>query len=76
MKNACLTILVLGAIFAPLTISTAQAQEVTDTASPGLAIGTRAPAFKLKDQFGQNQSNETLQGANGTVLLFVRSADL
>jgi cytochrome oxidase Cu insertion factor (SCO1/SenC/PrrC family) len=43
--------------------------------SLGLEIGQRAPAFALPDQFGHEQSNETLKGSKGTVLLFFRSAD-
>lgn len=43
--------------------------------SIGLAVGQKAPAFSLRDQFGRVQSLETLKGANGTVLLFFRSAD-
>ena len=43
--------------------------------SVGLEIGQPAPAFVLPDQFGHMQSNETLKGSNGTVLLFFRSAD-
>jgi peroxiredoxin len=45
------------------------------TNSIGLDAGQRAPAFASADQFGQEESNETLKGANGTVLLFYRSAD-
>ena len=41
----------------------------------GLDIGQRAPAFALPDQFGREQSNETLKGSQGTVILFFRSAD-
>jgi len=41
----------------------------------GLEIGQRAPVFALSDQFGHEQSNETLKGSKGTVLLFFRSAD-
>jgi hypothetical protein len=41
----------------------------------GLETGHQAPAFVLSDQFGRQQSNETLKGLNGTVLLFFRSAD-
>jgi len=46
-------------------------------ASPpiGLEVGQKAPAFSLTDQFGHEQSNETLKGSDGTVLLFFRSAD-
>lgn len=43
--------------------------------SIGLEIGQPAPAFALMDQFGHEQSNETLKGSKGTVLLFFRSAD-
>jgi len=41
----------------------------------GLGVGEKAPAFSLHDQFGREQTLESLQGANGTVLLFFRSAD-
>ena len=43
--------------------------------SIGLNVGQRAPAFLLSDQFGHQQSNETLKGQKGTLLLFFRSAD-
>lgn len=43
--------------------------------SIGLAVGNKAPAFSLRDQFGQVQTLETLRGAKGTVILFFRSAD-
>jgi cytochrome oxidase Cu insertion factor (SCO1/SenC/PrrC family) len=43
--------------------------------SIGLEVGQHAPAFALTDQFGHEQSNETLKGSKGTVLLFFRSAD-
>jgi hypothetical protein len=43
--------------------------------SIGLEVGQQAPAFSSTDQFGQQQSNESLMGTGGTVLLFFRSAD-
>jgi hypothetical protein len=43
--------------------------------SVGLQIGQKAPAFSLPDQFGHEQSIDTLKGSKGTVLLFFRSAD-
>jgi len=43
--------------------------------SLGLEVGQKAPAFDLPDQFGHQQSNDTLKGSKGTVLLFFRSAD-
>jgi cytochrome oxidase Cu insertion factor (SCO1/SenC/PrrC family) len=42
--------------------------------SLGLEVGQQAPAFALTDQFGHEQSNETLKGLKGTVLLFFHSA--
>ena len=47
------------------------------SASPsiGLELGERAPAFEATDQSGRTQTNETLKGPKGTVLLFFRSAD-
>jgi len=51
--------------------------QVSSTApmSIGLAVGQKAPDFSAHDAFGNAQSLETLKGANGTVLLFFRSAD-
>lgn len=43
--------------------------------SIGLEVGQKAPAFLCRDQFGHEQSLDTLKGRNGTVLLFFRSAD-
>lgn len=54
------------------TIHVASLEPLT---SFGLAVGQKAPAFSLRDQFGQTQSLENLKGAHGTVLLFFRSAD-
>ena len=41
----------------------------------GLAVGEKAPPFSAPDQSGAQQTLDTLKGANGTVLLFFRSAD-
>ena len=41
----------------------------------GLDVGRKAPVFSARDQFGRQQSLDTLRGSNGTVLLFFRSAD-
>jgi len=59
-------------------LSSGQENPPTNRAIPpsvGLEIGHQAPAFALSDQFGHEQSNETLKGSKGTVLLFFRSAD-
>lgn len=41
----------------------------------GLETGVPAPAFEATDQSGRLQTNDTLKGPKGTVLLFFRSAD-
>ena len=43
--------------------------------SIGLKVGEKAPAFSLRDQFGNTQTLDTVKGAKGTVVLFFRSAD-
>ena len=45
------------------------------TPSAGLPVGAKAPSFALRDQFDRIQSNATLKGPNGMLLLFFRSAD-
>ena len=62
-----------------LALAAGQAKPVAndgDVAAVGLTIGQPAPELLLRDQFGHEQSNSTLKGAKGTVLLFFRSADL
>ena len=61
-------------------IAVASAQEnrpSTGGSAPpiGLEIGQRPPEFSLLDQFGREQSNETLKGPKGAIVLFFRSAD-
>jgi hypothetical protein len=42
---------------------------------PGVDIGKAAPALRLRDQFGREQTLASLMGARGLVLLFFRSSD-
>ncbi len=55
--------------------NTIRVAEITKLTSIGLEVGKKAPAFSARDQFGREQSLETLKGPKGTVLLFFRSAD-
>ena len=69
------TILLFVGLF---TLSSGQENPPTNHAvlpSVGLEVGQPVPAFALFDQFGHEQSNETLKGSKGTILLFFRSAD-
>jgi cytochrome oxidase Cu insertion factor (SCO1/SenC/PrrC family) len=43
--------------------------------APGLAVGKKAPAFKLKDQKGKEQSLEALLKKRNVAIVFYRSAD-
>jgi hypothetical protein len=60
-------------VFANMQESSSSKQ--TDSHAIGLQVGQRAPTFASRDQFGHDQSIETLKGSNGTALLFFRSAD-
>ena len=64
--------------FGLLTLASGQETRQTGDAVVrpiGLEIGQPAPALAMMDQFGHEQSNKTLKGSKGTVLLFFRSAD-
>jgi len=69
--------IVVFLFFALLTPVLAQDQGLDDrtVGTIGLQVGEPAPAFKLFDQFGREQNNETLKGSAGTVILFFRSVD-
>jgi cytochrome oxidase Cu insertion factor (SCO1/SenC/PrrC family) len=68
------TILLFGALIS----ANAQEPSTTRPAAPrsvGMKVGSIAPAFTLRDQFGREQTNQSLKGPYGTILLFFRSAD-
>jgi len=58
-----------------LEANTIHVSSLESLSSIGLAVGQKAPAFSARDQFGQQQTLESLKGSRGTVLLFFRSAD-
>ena len=65
------------AIVAFLAVTNAQraGDRQAGSSSIGPQVGAKASAFTARDQFGHEQTNDTLRGPNGTVLLFFRSAD-
>ena len=67
-------IMLAGSLMTSSSSSQSAAGQDASTQS-GPAIGDAAPAFTARDQFGSEQSNKSVAGANGTVLLFFRSAD-
>ena len=62
-------------IHGSLNDETIQITSVEPMIALGLAVGQKAPAFSLRDQFGHTQTLDSLKGPHGTVLLFFRSAD-
>jgi hypothetical protein len=68
-------ILMSSPMFSRSASQSASGQADTAVAQVGPAIGSQAPAFAARDQFGNEQSNRTVAGRNGIVLLFFRSAD-
>ncbi len=74
MKTGVAILLVAG-LFAVARGQEKPSSDGSDTHFSGLEAGQKAPGFTARDQFGREQSNETLKGSNGTVLLFFRSAD-
>jgi cytochrome oxidase Cu insertion factor (SCO1/SenC/PrrC family) len=74
MKTA-VAVLLFTAVFGLAAEQESPSTQSRPTPSVGLEIGQQAPAFALPDEFGQEQTNQTLKGTSGTVLLFFRSAD-
>jgi len=53
----------------------AAAQNAPAPAEKGPGVGRAIPEFRLRDQFGREQTFASLAGRRGLVLLFYRSAD-
>jgi hypothetical protein len=75
MNKTHRAVLLVCAMLAASMSGHAQSSKLTKGPVIGMETGEKAPGFRLKDQFGREQSNDTLRGTNGTVLLFFRSAD-
>ena len=75
MKRVVAKIL-LAAAFAQLlsTILIVGTLSATDFA-PGIAVGSKIPAFEARDQKGTVQTFESIRGPKGAFLVFYRSAD-
>ena len=61
-------------LFFPVSII-AQDRPPIDVHSLGPQVGDTVPEFNLPDQNGQMRTLESIQGSNGAMLLFHRSAD-
>ena len=58
-----------------LFLSGAVMAQKIDVSKLGPQPGTVIPEFSLQDQFGKTQTRESILGAKGAMLVFVRSAE-
>ena len=52
-----------------------QGRQPIDVSKLGPQVGQQAPDFSLKDQTGKSWTLQSIMGAKGAMLVFVRSAD-
>jgi hypothetical protein len=50
-------------------------REQIDVSQRGPQVGERIPDFTLNDQHGETWTRDSIAGPNGTMLVFIRSAD-
>jgi hypothetical protein len=74
MRTAVAVLLFMG-VFGLAAEQESPSSKSRPAPSIGLDIGQQAPAFAVPDEYGREQTVQTLKGANGTVLVFFRSAD-
>ena len=53
----------------------AQQRQQIDVSTLGPQVGERVPDFALTDQHGTERTLQSLMGARGLMLVFIRSAD-
>jgi hypothetical protein len=53
----------------------AQERQRIDVSTLGPQVGERVPDFSLADQTGRTRNLQSIMGARGAMLVFVRSAD-
>lgn len=75
LRNIALCLLLLAEGHPTVASASAAQAGAAALAEKGPAVGQQIPAFAAYDQFGKEQTLATLTGADGLVLLFVRSAD-
>jgi hypothetical protein len=70
-------VILAGFVFASvLAQASAQSErERIDVSVRGPQVGDPIPDFALQDQFGRTWTRDEILGENGTMLVFIRSAD-
>ena len=80
MQRLMLAVCVIAIVFISgmsrlLTASQAPTRERVDVSKLGPQVGERVPDFSLTDQNGGARTLQSLMGARGLMLVFLRSAD-
>jgi len=64
----------IGLTTAPAEAAQAERERI-DVSARGPQVGDTIPDFTLNDQYGATWTRESILGRNGTMLVFLRSAD-
>lgn len=67
--------LAFGLVVSPPDLMAQSEREVIDVAERGPQVGETIPDFTLRDQFGETWTRDSILSENGTMLVFIRSAD-
>ena len=68
-------LLSLLALSLTFTLRAQQPRTRVDVSKLGPQVGERVPDFRLRDQTGREQTQQSILGRRGAMLVFVRSAD-
>jgi hypothetical protein len=70
-----MAVLFLAGILSPRVEAIQAEREIIDLSQRGPQVGETIPDFRLQDQYGATWTRDSLLGDNGTMLVFIRSAD-
>ena len=73
MRRLVLLVALAAAFQMPLEAQGTRAR--IDVSRMGPQVGDRVPDFRLRDQWGNEQTLQSITGSRGAMLVFVRSAD-
>ena len=69
---ACSLFLAIGVL---QPVAQERTREQIDVSKRGPQVGARVPDFSLVDQTGKTRNLQSIMGARGAMLVFIRSAD-
>lgn len=71
----CLVASLILAVLVPHVFAMQAERERIDVSARGPQVGELIPDFSLEDQYGRVWTRDSVLGRNGTMLVFLRSAD-